>query len=892
MRIVKPLSLGVSFRPFEYQSRHRLVLTVMVHAPMAEPRRLEPEARMWQRLRSELGRFGVLDQGMWKVRRECFVLGTAYPPTRPAPACDVKLTVRRDEETLVDKRLLVAGERFWGAHGPTDPVPFASMPLDWQHALGGATVEHNPVGKGVSPVVGPDGVRVQPLPNIEWPHDPVTGPDHRPPPAGLGPEDFTLPHRFARMGTYDEQYRRERFPGLADDIDWSVFNVAPRDQQWEGPLRGDETFSLTNMHPDVPRLEGRLAPALARCFLGAPGALRSVELEPETLILLPEHKAFIVLHRAVVDVERYDASDVENLMVALDDPAQPRDVAHYDDVLRRRLDRKQTHHLLRDGELIPVGWPTPSLGHALRSADGDALTAALLEPDAMQLRRKARIEQEMAYMREQLEKNGIAMPTPADAGLSGDLSPNDVAFDLDALTMDELADFMHAQSSQAQAQIAAARGEGDGPAARLRAEVVAQGGDPDEVLGPHQEGATGPPEFRAATHFAALRELAETTRKLGQPMLAVEAMLAKPGFAEKLQQQEDQLFELYARTAQHQGAAGPVDDAETVATRLRISIDAATPVARVNVTGCDLSGLEAPGADLHELLAEGTQLVGARLDGANLHGAVFTRADLSGASLVGTDLRRANLGAAKLVDTNLEGADLREAVLDGTALRGSTSLRGATLTGASMRGLVAEGSALQGITGEQLFFHEMSLAGLDLTGVSFHLCSFLEVDLRGASFAGAKLTSCAFIDCDLSEADFTGADLTNLRLLQGTRASGATFDGAAINGANLRQAVLAGASFRQADMMSTDVSEADLSGADLTAAVMRGAYLIRSDLSGAVLAEVDALDAIMHDAIVTGARFAGANLFGADLSRAVGDDETTFAGANLTRVVRTPRRST
>lgn len=869
-----------------------MVLTVMVHAPMAEPQRLEPEARMWQRLRAELGRFGVVDQGMWKVRRECFVLGRAYPPTRPAPACDVKLTLRRDDESLVDKRLLVAGERFWGAHGPTEPVPFTSMPLDWQHAFGGATVERNPVGKGVASVEGPDGTRVQPLPNIEWPHDPVTGPEHRPAPAGLGPEDFTLPHRFARMGTYDEQYRRERFPGFADDVDWSVFNVAPRDQQWEGPLRGDEAFSLTNIHPERPLLEGRLVPALARCFLGVPGALRSVELEPETLILLPEYQAFIVLHRAVVDVERYDASDVENLVVALDDPAQPRDVAHYDEVLRRRLDRKQTHHLLRDGELIPVGWPSPSLGHALRSADGDALTAALLEPDAMQLRRKARIEQEMAYMREQLEKNGIEMPTPAEAGLSGDFSPKDVAFDLDALTMDELADVMQAQSSQAQAQIAAARGEGDGPAARLRAELVAKGVAPNEVLGEYETGATGPPDFRAESHLAALRGLAETARKLGQPMLAVEAMLDEPGFVEKLRQQEDQLFEVYARSAQHQTAAGPVDDAETAATRLRISIDAASPVARMNVTGCDLTGLEAPGADLQELLAEGTTLSGAHLDGANLRGAVLTRADLTEASLVGADLRRANLGAAKLVHANLEGADLREAILDGTELRGRTSLRGASLTGASMRGLTAEGSALRGVIGEQLFFHEMSLTGLDLTGVRLHLCSFLEVDLRGVSFAGAKLTSCAFIDCDLSDADLSGADLTNLRLLQGTRAAGATFDGAAINGANLRQAVLAGASFREADMMSTDVSEADLSGADLTAAVMRGAYLIRSNLSGAELAEVDALDAIMHDAIVTGARFAGANLFGADLSRAVGDDETTFAGANLTRVVRTPRRTT
>jgi DNA polymerase-1 len=43
---------------------------------------------------------------------------------------------------------------------------------------------------------------------------------------------------------------------------------------------------------------------------------------------------------------------------------------------------------------------------------------------------------------------------------------------------------------------------------------------------------------------------------------------------------------------------------------------------------------------------------------------------------------------------------------------------------------------------------------------------------------------------------------------------------------------------------------------------------------------------------VQGADFRGANLFAADLTRAVGDDETSFEGANVKRVVRRPSGAT
>src|SRR5690606_6920607 len=107
----------------------------------------------------------------------------------------------------------------------------------------------------------------------------------RPTPASFAPEDFTNHKRFKRMGTYDRAWRDKRFPGLADDVDWGVFNVAQRDQQIDGMFEGGEPFELTNLHPEKPRLTGTLPRVRARCLLarGLDGDLEDLEMRPDTV---------------------------------------------------------------------------------------------------------------------------------------------------------------------------------------------------------------------------------------------------------------------------------------------------------------------------------------------------------------------------------------------------------------------------------------------------------------------------------------------------------------------------------------------------------------------------------------------------------------------------------
>jgi uncharacterized protein YjbI with pentapeptide repeats len=60
--------------------------------------------------------------------------------------------------------------------------------------------------------------------------------------------------------------------------------------------------------------------------------------------------------------------------------------------------------------------------------------------------------------------------------------------------------------------------------------------------------------------------------------------------------------------------------------------------------------------------------------------------------------------------------------------------------------------------------------------------------------------------------------------------------------------------------------------------------LTRADLTRASLYAADLRESIMNQACVRGAKFEKANLFGVCADRMVGDDDTSFSGANLKRL--------
>ena len=149
-------------------------------------------------------------------------------------------------------------------------------------------------------------------------------------PAGFAPTDLSWPQRIEKAGKYDEEWLQKLYPGLAKDIDWTFFNVAPPDQQLPGFFRGDEEFLLRNLHPEHPELRCRLPGLQLRCFLRRPHPQRTrapdrAEDGARHGVALPaaQTTGSVVFH-GTAPIREDDASDVTVLYAACEDLGQPK----------------------------------------------------------------------------------------------------------------------------------------------------------------------------------------------------------------------------------------------------------------------------------------------------------------------------------------------------------------------------------------------------------------------------------------------------------------------------------------------------------------------------------------------------------------------------------------
>lgn len=90
MKIVKPLRLSVLNRPFRWEGKNYLGVSVIALADMGPSPKLRPEVELWQLAASELQTSGgIIDMAIPKVRAEFLATGHAYthhqqekPPAR------------------------------------------------------------------------------------------------------------------------------------------------------------------------------------------------------------------------------------------------------------------------------------------------------------------------------------------------------------------------------------------------------------------------------------------------------------------------------------------------------------------------------------------------------------------------------------------------------------------------------------------------------------------------------------------------------------------------------------------------------------------------------------------------------------------------------------------
>ncbi|QNM95344.1 DUF2169 family type VI secretion system accessory protein [Chitinimonas koreensis] len=867
MKTVKPLSLGLLFRPYRRDGQDRFTIAALGFFRLGEtaPRFLA-EAEQWLAVTAALPKAKPIDELYAKPRGEVLLAGAAHAPGgEPVHELTVRLAIGK-----VDKRIRVVGDRRW-YYGPwyrtTPAQPFVRMPLEDARAYGGPRHPRNPDGCGHTgnPLAGWVGSNEGAMPNLELAGQPVRGHVRALDPAGFGPLDPSRPPRLGWAGHYDEAWLLDDGQGLAPDLDPRFLQTAPADQWHDGPWRGDEAYRLENLHPEHALIEGKLPGFAARAFVRERdgGAVREAAMALDTVWLLPEAMLGVVIYHGEVPVADLDALDLDAVMVAYEPLGAPREPAHYHEVLRLRTEQASAaHNVLREDQLAPA---LPEAERARRAAASEARLAAKRE-----WKRAARAEA-MAEMQAELGFAVDADAMPIDPMLA---EIDTLELDPEAIVAGEVDTEAFVARATALAERAQRRGEAQ--LAALEAERAAQPQAPAD------------PAAERARRYARAAEpawdllggddprLAEIDAQLDQAIAA--GLLPAEGRAEV----RDNVRQMPALRRKARCMAveptEPVPSAELAAwlgEQVRQWLLGGVPLVGRDLGGAALAGIDLRGADLREVCFERADLTGACLAGADLRGAGLGGARLDGADLAGARLDGANLSACSAVGARFDGASFGQ-TLAMKADFSQASFAEAQLQDALMAHATFAGARFAGAALARCMLPEARAAGSDWRGAQLNMCVLLKADLAGADFRGAKLLRCVLLDAQLDggnwegaalersvalgasaaglraaglrainsgwrRVDWRGADLTEARFadcdlgegcFETARLDAGLFARCLLHGAHLADASARGANFLQAMCRSADFRQADLREATLRQAVLDGADFYRARIEG------------------------------------------------------------
>jgi len=359
MKLLKKKIISFQSQPIKLGDEQWLSSAIIIYFDLFDSNNLYNEQDLWQEIPPILGQTPLLDQGWPKPRAEFLVAGSCCAPAKTHIQGErVSVTVGE-----ASKEVAVFGDRRWdsGAFGKksiSDPYPFNEIPIVWERAYGGEGFAVNPSGKGAVDVMANDGNPVRFLPNIEHPDHLIASYNDVPVPAGLGLIPAHYPQRAKLSGTYDERWKRERWPSFPSDLNTDFFLAAPKGQQMPGYFRGDEKIMIRNMNHDMPVITSSLPQRRIRLFfLKRPdhtkktylrkdlldGEFFEAGLKADTLWLFPGILRGVLIYRALVPCIDEEYSDIAWAHIADEDPAEePLPIEHYRDYVLEKADFGQT----------------------------------------------------------------------------------------------------------------------------------------------------------------------------------------------------------------------------------------------------------------------------------------------------------------------------------------------------------------------------------------------------------------------------------------------------------------------------------------------------------------------------------------------------------------------
>ena len=841
MKTIKPLKLGLLYKTFEDNNRFYLATSLLSFFSFSSSSPvINTEIDFWNFVAEEMGSDAVLDIGMPKPRAEVLITGKFFSQTgRQAPAGQVSFELGE-----IRKKLYIFGDRFWkrnpaGAWVITEPAPMNVMDITYQNAFGGQDYPKNPLGKGFQPVLLKTGETIWPLPNIEDPLHLIGSQKDSPESAGFGPLDLTWPQRFSKVGTYDQKWLYERFPGYAEDMNWTFFNMAPEDQQAKGFFTGEETFSIENMHPSKPFLQSKIPGIRPRCFInkvsGGEEDFKEIAQRLDTLWLFPHDEKGLMIFRGVSEVEDSDADDVKHLLIAYEfNSDQPRPIEHYHQALLNRLDdEKGQYYSLSEKDLIPPGERSGLAELMDESPDGKLQSSENILSKRMNEKAKREVAEAKNRIKNLgLDTNDLAMGEGASSSEFGDI--DSIIDNLDTILAE------------------AKKMEEEG---RKKLKVLFKdfGMDFDQAVEEARHRGGGRPVFSAEEAIERLKELGMDNPEMEQKIFDAKLRL-------------DQSYRQY-------GHYFPPADrpSQDNAVQMRNEILAANKnkesLADRDFTGVDLSGLDLRGMVFKNAFLERANLAGCNLEGADFTDCVLVRANLDNVRLAGAIMQGANLGEANIIDTDFTNADLTHSVL-AKAVISRAVFSGARLDESDLSGTMVDQTDFAGSAITKARFLDSILSGVNFKGADLSEGLFLNTTMKETDFSAANLTAAILVGVKTEKVTFNGANLTNLRTATENTFSGADFRNADLTKANLRGIDLANSIFNGADLTNADFSKCNLAGASLERTKARQTQFVKADLTGSKMAGINLYEGSLQKARLFETDLRGSNLYSVDFMRA------------------------
>lgn len=880
--------VSILHRTFFLAGKHWLCIAALAGFSLesgGDSKGLLTDQEVWAAANQALDADQLLDPVMPKPQSEVLAAGKCLAPGgQPVRALTVSLRTG-----AIFKELIVFGNRRFTPEGRiTEPEPFTAMDMSWGRACGGPGSK-NPDGC----TVASDGRPAVP-PNVENPRQLMVFGSDSPEPAGLGPLGASWPKRLENLGTFDEKWRTNSWPGLPDDFDFSYCNQAPEDQRFEGDFTQGQEVEICGMNAEHPRLIARLPKVRVRVF-----ALRRIQdggedfleisVKPDTLWLFPNSMAGVVIYRGRLQTADDESSDVAQVLCAHELQHEPeRPLSDY-------------HEILRPREAAAVSESSATTMAPETQAEAEASAGLDVQADAPLF--KAGPDLPMQHEIAALQTGIVAKESELDSHLlrygidrkaletSFAASPELLEDETEASSLKEvssleeragqLATSVKKKEAMLQAALEKLGVPADGAMLSAAAPASDGPGTPSETIDYLKSYGVNDQQL-----FRQLRELEEEHAALQAETRALRARAAAP--AEEAASGGFPLQSLSAPPVDSQAEAAPAAGEEVAASRAC----PATPdeveawaSERKNMAGCDLSGFDLSGRDL-----SGAMLAGSVLENANLSRADLSDADLTGARMAGVNMSGASMHGVKAPKASLPRANLRQASLV-HAVFSQADMNAADATQADFshcdlsQANLAE-AVLQQITGH----------GLKATGAVFAMVDCSEADLRDstlaqADFSDATMTKACLCRANLLEAMFydtqaQGADFSQAHMVNSRADGAASFKGATLKNANLEKAAWLGVDVSEANLGSCQLENANMAGCTfvksrLDKVCARWANLAGADCSKASFLAADLFEASMRKAVLASVDLRWSSLYGADLYMVSLDQNARLEGANL-----------